>query len=45
MLINVCARNLSHILIFGDFNFKEIDWTFLSCNVNEPHPTYRFLEY
>ena len=28
MLINVCARNLSHILIIGDFNFKEIDWTF-----------------
>ena len=42
MLINVCARNISHILILGDFNFKEIDWNFLSYNVNETHPAYRF---
>ena len=35
MLLNICARNLTHIAFLGDFNFKEIDWKFLSCNVSE----------
>ena len=44
LLKNMCAQKPSHILIFGDFNFKEINLDNYSCNVNEIHPAYEFLE-
>ena len=44
MLTSICASNPSHILILGDFNFKEINWDLFNCNVNETHPAYKFLE-
>ena len=44
MLTNVCAINPSHMLILGDFNFKEINWNLFNCNVNETHHAYKFLE-
>ena len=40
----MCAQKPSNILILGDFNFKEINWDNFSCNVNETHPAYEFLE-
>ena len=45
MLTTVCAGNPSHTLILtGYFNFKEINWIWVNCTVNETHPAYRFLE-
>ena len=44
MFRNICAKKPSHILILGDFNFKEIDWENYSCNTNETHPAYNCLE-
>ena len=44
MLTSICASNPSHILILGDFNFKEINRDLFNCNVNETHPAYKFLE-
>ena len=44
MFRNICAKTPSHILILGDFNFKEINWENYSCNTNETHPAYNFLE-
>ncbi|MEW8548552.1 MAG: reverse transcriptase domain-containing protein [Candidatus Thiodiazotropha sp.] len=49
-LLNLFARisetNLSHVLIMGDFNVKEIDWktNFSSTNMNETHFASLFLE-
>lgn len=28
MLRNICSQKTSHLLIFGDFNLKEINWDF-----------------
>ena len=44
MLRNVCAQKPSHVLFLGDFNFKEINWDTVSCNLNETYPAYEFLE-
>ncbi len=32
------------MLLMGDFNFKEIDWTTNSTSVSETHPATLFLE-
>ncbi len=37
-------KNISHMLLMGDFNFKEIDWTTNSTSVSETHPATLFLE-
>ena len=36
--------NFKDVLIFGDFNFPEIDWKTESCTAGTGHAAYRFLE-
>ena len=44
MFRHVCAQKPSHLLILGDFNFKEINWHSFSSSVNETQPASEFLE-
>lgn len=38
------TNRFSHILILGDFNYKEINWLRNCCDTSEDHPAYKFLE-
>ena len=31
------------LIIMGDFNFREIDWSHECCNTNETHYAHKFL--
>ena len=44
LLKYICAQKQTHVLILGDFNFKEINWDNFSCNINETRPAYEFQE-
>ena len=44
LLRNIHQQNYSHILITGDFNYKEINWGTNSTGANENHPASIFLE-
>ena len=35
---------VSHVLIMGDFNFKEIDWDNQSVNASDNHPATKFFD-
>ncbi len=37
-------QRYSHLLIMGDFNFKEINWSNYTTNVSEYHMATQFLE-
>ena len=44
LLREISARRFSHLVIMGDFNFKEIDWDNLETNESENHISSLFLE-
>ena len=44
MLDHVNSLRKSHLLIMGDFNFKEIDWVNQSTSTSEEHISSLFLE-
>ena len=44
MLNEACNARSSHLLIVGDFNFKEIRWDVFDTTVNEDHAASIFLE-
>ena len=44
MLKSVIDRRFSHILIVGDFNVKEINWSLCESSENQEHISYVFLE-
>ena len=37
MLRNICAPKQSHVLILGDFNFKEVNWAAFSVVMGMKH--------
>lgn len=43
-LKKMCDQKYSHVLICGDFNFPEINWSTETTTTNENHQAYRFLE-
>ena len=42
-VINLAAKSLKNLIIYGDFNHPEIDWKSMNCNKNEDHPASLFL--
>ena len=38
------GHNITHRLIVGDFNFKDINWNLCSSPLSDQHPTTKFLE-
>ena len=44
MLKSVIDHRYSHILVVGDFNVKEINWSLYECSENEGHIASVFLE-
>ena len=44
LLNEACNARSSHLLIVGDFNFKEIRWDVFDTTVNEDHAASIFLE-
>ena len=38
------SKRHSHILLLGDFNYREIEWENETCNTGENHPAYKFLD-
>ena len=44
LLRNVSKKKFSHILIMGDFNFKEVNWNECTTTVGEDHIATLFLE-
>ena len=41
---HMCTKCYSHILIMGDFNFKNIDWENMTTQVGEQQPEFQFIE-
>ena len=44
MLKSTSDLRFSHLLIVGDFNFKEINWSLFESSENESHMAFIFLE-
>ena len=44
LLYKVCTRDVSHLIIVGDFNFPEVDWKTWTCNAGDSNPSYAFME-
>lgn len=44
MIKEACDMKSSHLLIMGDFNYKEINWENSTTSVSENHPASLFLE-
>ena len=44
LIIDASTKRFSHILILGDYNYKEINWVNGSTSVSENHIATRFLE-
>lgn len=43
ILLKASNMKPHNLLILGDFNFKEIDWSTETCNANSAHPASKFL--
>ena len=41
--VNIAAKTLKNLFLYGDFNHPEIDWTNMNCNKHEQHPASSFL--
>ncbi|WAR24441.1 hypothetical protein MAR_038110, partial [Mya arenaria] len=39
-----CSLTFDHLVILGDFNFPEIDWSTWTVHRNETHPAFSFVE-
>ena len=44
LMTYICSMRVSHILIVGDFNFRNIDWSISTTSNGENHIEYLFLE-
>ena len=45
LIRNICSKNsCCRILLFGDFNYPEIDWNNHFTCTDDSHPAYQFLE-
>ena len=43
-LMLIDTMKVSHVLIMGDFNFKEIDWDNQSVKTSDNHPATKFFD-
>ena len=44
LISQASSMNFDHLVILGDFNFPEIDWSTWTVNKNETHPSFLFVE-
>ncbi|WAR22203.1 hypothetical protein MAR_016177, partial [Mya arenaria] len=44
LLSQACSLTFDHLVILGDFNFPEIDWSTWTVHRNETHPAFSFVE-
>lgn len=44
LLRAAAGKNLSHLLILGDFNYPEIEWSSRSVSCSPSHPPFKFLK-
>lgn len=44
LIMEAVSDNPKNLLILGDFNYKEIDWSSQRCNTDRLHPANHFLE-
>ncbi|WAQ99940.1 hypothetical protein MAR_024313 [Mya arenaria] len=44
LLSQACSLTFDHLVILGDFNFPEIDWSTWTVHRNETHPAFSFVK-